>query len=149
MKKKKLKPSISTWKSPKELPEFIMTTTTIHRNSQFGTPPRWTRESPHGGYHNEIDHIIVSKRFCLMNVAAVPKFYTGSNHRLLREVVSFTGRELQSGDKRRPRREKRSLPAEATKTGGSIRYARRNFANRKTKMTALRNPDRTTTTSRS
>ncbi|KAK6760750.1 hypothetical protein RB195_021991 [Necator americanus] len=46
------------------LSEFIMTTKTIHGNSQFQKPSslRWTWESPGGGYRNEIDHIIVNRR---------------------------------------------------------------------------------------
>ncbi|KAK6739429.1 hypothetical protein RB195_008113 [Necator americanus] len=73
---------------------FIMTTKTILGNSQFQKPSslRWTWESPGGGYRNEIDHIIVNKRFCLTDVAVVPKFYTGSDHRLLRGRFSFTRR---------------------------------------------------------
>ncbi|KAK6733668.1 hypothetical protein RB195_017428 [Necator americanus] len=45
------------------LSEFIMTTKTIHGNSQFQKPSslRWTWDSPGGGYRNEIDHIIVNK----------------------------------------------------------------------------------------
>ncbi|KAK6749129.1 hypothetical protein RB195_001621 [Necator americanus] len=76
------------------LSEFIMTTKTIHGNSQFQKPSslRWTWESPGGGYRNEIDHIIVNKRFCLTDVGVVPKFYTGSDHRLLRGRFSFTKR---------------------------------------------------------
>ncbi|ETN82459.1 hypothetical protein NECAME_07948 [Necator americanus] len=77
------------------LSEFIMTTKTIHGNSQFQKPSslRWTGESPGGGYRNEIDYIIVNKRFSLVNVAVVPKFYTGSDHILLRRRFSFTMRE--------------------------------------------------------
>ncbi|KAK6741372.1 hypothetical protein RB195_009303 [Necator americanus] len=77
------------------LAEFIMTTKTIHGNSQFQKPSslRWTWESPDRGSRNEIDHIIVNKRFCLTDVAVVPKFYTGSNHRLLRGRFSFTRRK--------------------------------------------------------
>ncbi|KAK6760756.1 hypothetical protein RB195_021996 [Necator americanus] len=76
------------------LSEFIMTTKTIHGNSQFQKPSslRWTWESPGGGYRNEIDHIIVNRRFCLTDVGVVPKFYTGSDHRLLRGRFSFTRR---------------------------------------------------------
>ncbi|KAK6734421.1 hypothetical protein RB195_017920 [Necator americanus] len=83
------------WNDERErLSEFIMTTKTIHGNSQFQKPSslRWTWESPGGGYRNEIDHIIVNKRFCLTDVGVVPKFYTGSDHRLLRGRFSFTRR---------------------------------------------------------
>ncbi|KAK6760597.1 hypothetical protein RB195_021892 [Necator americanus] len=46
-------------------------------------------------------------------------------------------------------KEKRAeMLGEAAEAGQSIRYARRNFANRKTTMTALRIPDGTTTASR-
>ncbi|KAK6740345.1 hypothetical protein RB195_008671 [Necator americanus] len=71
-----------------------MTTKTIHGNSQFQKPSslRWTWESPGGGRRNEIDHIIVSKSFCLTEVAVVRTFYTGSNHRLFRGRFSFTRR---------------------------------------------------------
>ncbi|KAK6729243.1 hypothetical protein RB195_006346 [Necator americanus] len=76
------------------LSEFIMTTKTIHGNWKLQKPSslRWTWESPGGRYRNEIDHIIVNKRFCLTDVAVVPKFYTGSDHRLLRGSISFTRR---------------------------------------------------------
>ncbi|KAK6762291.1 hypothetical protein RB195_023126 [Necator americanus] len=75
--------------------ESIMTTKTVHGNSQFQKPSSicWTWESPGGGYRNEIDYIIVNKRFCLTDVAVVPKFYTGSDHRLLQGRFSFTKRE--------------------------------------------------------
>ncbi|KAK6764088.1 hypothetical protein RB195_024423 [Necator americanus] len=78
----------------KRLSEFIMTTKTIHGNSQHKKPSslRWTWESPGGGYRNEIDYIIVSERFCLTEDAVVPKFYTGSDHRLLRRRFSLTRR---------------------------------------------------------
>ncbi|KAK6766772.1 hypothetical protein RB195_026194 [Necator americanus] len=224
------------------LSEFIMTTKTIHGNSQFQKPSslRWTWESPGGGYRNEIDHIIVNKRFCLTDVAVVPKFYTGSDHRLLRGRFSFTRRAEKAAkfSKRNPRttinwdlfatlagfwedsamdnideeydrlvkhlhdcakkaesikttkrrlsletlelirqrgaaraagnqeltselarlcreaikkdlKERRAeVLAEAAEAGKSIRYARRDFASRKTRMTALRNPKGTTIASR-
>ncbi|XGW08041.1 hypothetical protein V3C99_010845, partial [Haemonchus contortus] len=71
-----------------------MTTHTIHGNSQFQKPShlRWTWESPGGQFHNEIDHIIFNRRFCLTDVAVVPKFYTGSDHRLLRARFCFSVR---------------------------------------------------------
>ncbi|KAK6745869.1 hypothetical protein RB195_012155 [Necator americanus] len=224
------------------LSEFIMTTKTIHGNSQFQKPSslRWTWESPGGGYRNEIDHIIVNKRFCLTDVSVVPKFYTGSDHRLLRGRFSFTRRAEKAAKfrERNPRttinwdlfatlagfwedsamdnideeydrlvehlhdcakkaesfkttRRRLSLEtlelirqrgaaraagnqeltselarlcreaikedlkgrraevlAEAAEAGKSIRYARRDFASRKTRMTALRNPKGTAIASR-
>ncbi|KAE9414145.1 hypothetical protein Angca_004609, partial [Angiostrongylus cantonensis] len=74
------------------LTEFIMATKTIHGNSQFHKPhrQRWTWESLNGEYHNEIDHIIVNRKFCLTDVAVVPNFYTGSDHRLLRARFYFS-----------------------------------------------------------
>ncbi|KAK6767365.1 hypothetical protein RB195_026566 [Necator americanus] len=59
-------------------------------------------ESPCGGDRDEIDHIIVSKSFCLTDVAVVPRFYTGSDLRLLRGRFSFTWRE-QKAEKLRER----------------------------------------------
>ncbi|XGW34027.1 hypothetical protein V3C99_018074 [Haemonchus contortus] len=50
------------------LSEFIMRTHTIH------------------------DHIIFNRRFCLTDVAVVPKFCTGSDHRLLRARFFFSVR---------------------------------------------------------
>ncbi|ETN70452.1 hypothetical protein NECAME_14750 [Necator americanus] len=74
------------------LSKFIMTTKTIHRNSQYQKPSslRWTWESFGGGHHTEIVCIIVSKRFCLTDVGVVPKFYTGLYQGPLRKRFSFT-----------------------------------------------------------
>uniref|UniRef100_A0A7I4Y071 Reverse transcriptase domain-containing protein n=1 Tax=Haemonchus contortus TaxID=6289 RepID=A0A7I4Y071_HAECO len=80
------------WNEQSErLSEFIMKTHTIHGNSQFQKPShsRWTWESPGGQFHNEIDHINFNRRFCLTDVAVVPKFYTGSDHRLPRARFCF------------------------------------------------------------
>ena len=89
------------------LSEFIMSTNTIHGNSQFQKPShlRWTWESPDGQFHNEIDHIIFNRRFCLTDVAVVPKFYTGSDHRLLRARFHFSMRVERASKfrKRSPR----------------------------------------------
>ncbi|KAK6735800.1 hypothetical protein RB195_018816 [Necator americanus] len=209
-------------------------------NAKKPSSLRWTWESPGGGYRNEIDHIIVNKRFCLTDVGVVPKFYTGSDHRLLRGRFSFTRRAEKAAKfrERNPRttinwdlfatlagfwedsamdnideeydrlvehlhdcakkaesfkttkrrlsletlelirqrgaaraagnqeltselarlcreaikedlKERRAeLLAEAAEAGKSIRYARRDFASRKTRMTALRNPKGTAIASR-
>ncbi|KAK6757994.1 hypothetical protein RB195_015675 [Necator americanus] len=85
------------WNEQEErLSEFIMMSKTIHGNSQFQKPSslRWTWESPSGGYQNEIDHIIVNKRFCLTDVAVLPKFFTGSD----RGRFSFTRREEKAAN---------------------------------------------------
>ncbi|VDP13586.1 unnamed protein product [Heligmosomoides polygyrus] len=65
-----------------------MSTETIHGNSQFQKPPslRWTWESSGGQFHNEIDHIIFNRKYCLTDLSVVPKFYTGSRRE---------GREVQ------------------------------------------------------
>ncbi|XGW02721.1 hypothetical protein V3C99_014613 [Haemonchus contortus] len=75
------------WNEQSErLSAFIMSTDTIHGNSQFQKPShsRWTWEPPVGQFHNEIDHIIFKRSFCLTEVASAPKFYTKSDH-----LVSF------------------------------------------------------------
>ncbi|VDO76749.1 unnamed protein product [Haemonchus placei] len=54
----------------------------MHGNSQFQKPShlRWTWESLGGQFRDEVDHIIFSRRFCLIDVAVVPKLYTESEH---------------------------------------------------------------------
>ncbi|EYC27699.1 hypothetical protein Y032_0008g136 [Ancylostoma ceylanicum] len=68
---------------------------TIHGLLQFQKPTslRLTWESPGGENHNEIDHIIVNRRYCLTDVGVVPKFYTGSDHRLLCARFFFSRKE--------------------------------------------------------
>ncbi|XP_054999660.1 uncharacterized protein LOC129405964 [Sorex araneus] len=79
-------------KQGERLSEFIMSTKTIHGNSQFqkAESKRWTWESPGGQFHNEIDHIIFNRIFCLTDVAVVPKFQTGPDHHLLCAKFYFT-----------------------------------------------------------
>ncbi|KAK6762767.1 hypothetical protein RB195_023468 [Necator americanus] len=50
--------------------------------------------------HPQNDHIIVSKRFRLKDVSVVPKFYTGSDDRLLQGRYSFTRREKKAAKSR-------------------------------------------------
>lgn len=42
-----------------------------------------TWELPSGVCYDEIDNVIVNRRFCITDVAVVPKLYMGSGHRLL------------------------------------------------------------------
>uniref|UniRef100_A0A0K0DRL3 Endo/exonuclease/phosphatase domain-containing protein n=1 Tax=Angiostrongylus cantonensis TaxID=6313 RepID=A0A0K0DRL3_ANGCA len=95
------------WNEQSErLSKYIMATKTIHGNSQFQKPhrQRWTWKSPSGEYHNEIVHITVNRKFCLTDFAVVPKFYTGSDHRLLREEFYFSrkGEKVSKFKIRRP-----------------------------------------------
>ncbi|KAE9412564.1 hypothetical protein Angca_007174, partial [Angiostrongylus cantonensis] len=84
-------------KHGERLSEFVMATKTIHGNWQIQKPhrQRWTWESLNGEYHHEIDHIIVNRMFCLIDLAVAPKFYPGSDHRLLRARLYF----LRKGEK--------------------------------------------------
>nr|CDJ93847.1 Endonuclease exonuclease phosphatase and RNA-directed DNA polymerase (reverse transcriptase) domain containing protein [Haemonchus contortus] len=86
---------LTEWNEQGErLVEFIMSTHTIHGNSRFQKQShlRWTWESPGGQFHDEIDHIIFNRRFCLTDDAVVSKFYTGSDHHLLRARFCFSMR---------------------------------------------------------
>ncbi|KAK6735253.1 hypothetical protein RB195_018435 [Necator americanus] len=186
------------------LAEFIMTTKTIHGNSQFQNPSslRWTWESPGGGYRNEIDHIIVNKRGrnprTVINwdlFATLAGFWEDSamdnideeydrlvehlrdcakkaessktTKRCLsletlelvrqrgaaraagnQELTSVLARLCRKAIKEDLEERRAEVLAEAAEAGKSIRYARRDFASRKTKMTALRSPKGTTIASR-
>ncbi|KAK6755346.1 hypothetical protein RB195_013991 [Necator americanus] len=79
------------WNGPGErLSEFMMPTKTIHGNSQFQKPSstRWMWESPNGDIMKFTTSSSV--KVFLTVVAVVPKFYTGSDHRLIRGRFSFT-----------------------------------------------------------
>uniref|UniRef100_A0A7I4Y3D2 Reverse transcriptase domain-containing protein n=1 Tax=Haemonchus contortus TaxID=6289 RepID=A0A7I4Y3D2_HAECO len=74
------------------LSEFIMSTLPIHDNWQFQKLSQLQRtwESLVRQFHKEIDHIIFNRRFCLSDVAVVPRFY--ADHRLLRAGFCFSVR---------------------------------------------------------
>ncbi|VDO53879.1 unnamed protein product [Haemonchus placei] len=72
--------------------EFIMSNHTIHGNSQFQLSFSIDMGSPGRQFHNEVDHTIVNRKFCLTDVAVVQMFYTGSDHRLLRARFRFSVR---------------------------------------------------------
>ncbi|VDO19767.1 unnamed protein product [Heligmosomoides polygyrus] len=86
------------------LPEFIMSTKTIHGNSHSRSLPPWNWEFHGDQFHNEINHIIFNRRYCLTDVSVVPKFYTGSDHRLLRARFRFSrqGEKAAKFKKRSP-----------------------------------------------
>ncbi|VDP05451.1 unnamed protein product [Heligmosomoides polygyrus] len=68
----------------------------IPSGSLAGCPDFFTRTTepdklPY--FHNEIDHIIFNRKYCLTDVSVVPKFYTGSDHRLLRARFRFSRQE--------------------------------------------------------
>ncbi|KIH42571.1 hypothetical protein ANCDUO_27444, partial [Ancylostoma duodenale] len=46
-----------------------------------------TWESPNGQTHSEVDHILISRRWSLMDVTVLPSFVRGSDHRLLRAKI--------------------------------------------------------------
>ncbi|KAK6760944.1 hypothetical protein RB195_022134 [Necator americanus] len=64
----------------------------FHGNSLFMKKDhrRWTWESPNGTTHAEIDHILTSRRCCLLHVSAVPSFCSDSDHPLLRAKIRLS-----------------------------------------------------------
>ncbi|CAJ0588207.1 unnamed protein product [Cylicocyclus nassatus] len=66
----------------------------FHGNSIFMKTEhcRWTWESPNGTTHAEIEHILINRRWSLLDVSVVPFFCIGSDHRLLRAKVRFSRR---------------------------------------------------------
>ncbi|KAE9416271.1 hypothetical protein Angca_005215, partial [Angiostrongylus cantonensis] len=64
----------------------------FHGNSYFQKKEsrRWIPEPPNGVTHAAIDHILTSRRWCLLDTSVVPSFCTGSDHRLLRAKIRFS-----------------------------------------------------------
>ncbi|XGW28882.1 hypothetical protein V3C99_008574 [Haemonchus contortus] len=91
-------------KQGERLSEFIMSTHTNHGNSQFQKPShsRWTWESPGGQFHNEIDHFIINRKFCLTDVAVVPKLETIVSS-ALDSAFQCVERKLRSSGNEAPR----------------------------------------------
>ncbi|VDO75331.1 unnamed protein product [Heligmosomoides polygyrus] len=77
------------------------------RIGRLRNPPalRWTWESPGGQFHNDIDQVIFNHKYCLTDVSVVPKFYTESDHSLLRARFRFSrqGEKAAKFKKRSPR----------------------------------------------
>ncbi|KAK6757196.1 hypothetical protein RB195_015178 [Necator americanus] len=173
------------------LAEFIMTTKTIHGNSQFKKTSslRWTWESPDGGKRNprttinwdlfatlagfwedsamdnideEYDRLVEHLHDC----AKKAESFKTTRRRLSletlelirqrgaaraagnQELTSELARLCREAIKEDLKERRAEVLAEAAEAGKSIRYARRDFASRKTRMTALRNPKGTAIASR-
>nr|CDJ85569.1 unnamed protein product [Haemonchus contortus] len=77
--------------SRKKAVKVYHVTQTIHDKSQSSNL-RWTSKSPGGQFTNEMGHNIFGRKFCLVDAAVVPKFYKGSDHRLLRVRIYFSPR---------------------------------------------------------
>ncbi|XGW35833.1 hypothetical protein V3C99_019205 [Haemonchus contortus] len=94
-------------KQGERLSEFVMTTYAIHGNSRSQSPISCDGQGtgPDGQLDNETDPIIFNWRFCLTYVAVVPKFFTGSDHRLPCAIFCFSirGERAMKFRKRNPK----------------------------------------------
>ncbi|EYB85833.1 hypothetical protein Y032_0290g1548 [Ancylostoma ceylanicum] len=72
------------------LASFCETAHFYHGNSRFQKPRerRWTHISPNGLFKHELDHFLCNHKI-FTDVAVVPSFQTGSDHRLLRAKLHF------------------------------------------------------------
>uniref|UniRef100_A0A0K0D548 Zf-Tim10_DDP domain-containing protein n=1 Tax=Angiostrongylus cantonensis TaxID=6313 RepID=A0A0K0D548_ANGCA len=52
--------------------------------------------------HAEIDHILINRRWCLLDTSVIPSFCTGCDHRLLRAMIRFSNKR-EKNSLRRPR----------------------------------------------
>ncbi|KAK6763410.1 hypothetical protein RB195_023927 [Necator americanus] len=84
-----------------KLSEFITTTKTSLELAFCESLSRWTWKSSSGEYRNEIDHIIVSRRFYQTHFVVVRKFYTESDHRLLQGRFSLIRKEEKAAKLRK------------------------------------------------
>ncbi|CAD6188300.1 unnamed protein product [Caenorhabditis auriculariae] len=79
-----------------------------HGNSFFEKPDqrRWTWKSPNGDTTNEIDHILANRKWSLLDVAVLPSFDVGSDHRHVRAKVRLNQKFLKKNyhQPSRPRR---------------------------------------------
>ncbi|CAD6185534.1 unnamed protein product [Caenorhabditis auriculariae] len=79
-----------------------------HGNSLFEKPDqrRWTWKSANGNTTNEIDHILTNRKWSLLDVAVLPSFDVGSDHRLVRAKVRLNQKFLKKDyhQRSRPRR---------------------------------------------
>ncbi|KAK6728838.1 hypothetical protein RB195_006103 [Necator americanus] len=73
------------------------------------SPPLYAGRGSHPVEGTVMDHIIVNKRFCLTDVVVVPKFYMGSDHRLLRARFFFTRRAEKAATFRERERDPQTI----------------------------------------
>ncbi|VDO78790.1 unnamed protein product [Heligmosomoides polygyrus] len=91
---------------PRRLPEELhIGTHGLEWNEQEASLPTMDLGIPGGQIHNKIDHIIFNRKYCLTDVSGGPKFYMGSDHRLLRARFRFShqGEKTAKFKKRNPR----------------------------------------------
>ncbi|KIH43297.1 hypothetical protein ANCDUO_26700, partial [Ancylostoma duodenale] len=77
-------------KAGERLASFCETSHFYHGNSRFQKAKNrwWTHISPNGVHRHELDHILCNRKV-FTDVAVVPSFQTGSDHRLLRAQFHF------------------------------------------------------------
>ncbi|KAK6736436.1 hypothetical protein RB195_019241 [Necator americanus] len=156
------------------LSEFIMTTKTIHGNSQFqnllstqdvGVTRRrdlfvtlagfWEDSAVDGEYDRLVEHLhdctkktesfkTTKERLSLETLELIRQrgaARAAGNQELTSELARLCREAIKEDLKER----RAQVLAETAVAGKSIRYARRDFASGKTRMTALRNPKETAT----
>ncbi|CAD6190024.1 unnamed protein product [Caenorhabditis auriculariae] len=86
-----------------------------HGNSLFEKPDqrRWTWKSANGATTNEIDHILTNRKWTLLDVAVLPSFDIGSDHRLVRAKIRINSK-VRKRDLHQPPRPRRPVYDAAT-----------------------------------
>ncbi|CAD6189595.1 unnamed protein product [Caenorhabditis auriculariae] len=86
-----------------------------HGNSLFEKPDqrRWTWKSANGATTNEIDHILTNRKWTSLDVAVLPSFDIGSDHRLVRAKIRINSK-VRKRDLHQPPRPRRPVYDAAT-----------------------------------
>ncbi|CAD6196504.1 unnamed protein product [Caenorhabditis auriculariae] len=118
------------------LAELLDSRRLYHGNSLFEKPDRrrWTWKSPNGDTTNEIDHILANRKWSLLDVAVLPSFDVGSDHRLVRAKVRLNQKFLkkdyhQPSRPRRPTYDITTLEEKISGTTGSFSTTRQPTTN--------------------
>ncbi|CAD6194891.1 unnamed protein product [Caenorhabditis auriculariae] len=118
------------------LAELLDSRRLYHGNSLFEKPDRrrWTWKSPNGDTTNEIDHILANRKWSLLDVAVLPSFDVGSDHRLVRAKVRLNQKFLkkdyhQPSRPRRPTYDITTLEEKISSTTGSFSTTRQPTTN--------------------